>query len=360
MVDPKKEPQGIKLPDRVARIMDDSHREPLTRLVSEMDDQDITMLKRIVAREVNVPKDIRLYRVMSALVDREKSGDVKTLLSKVVADSSEAARNRLSAANQLGRFQADMVEDDLIGHLSVADPFVRARLIRSIGALGGNKSLDALDRVPKGTDPHLDKQLAFSKALISHRLGLDRNDLPVIGVKELQPGDEELMTDMSFRKTESASVQSRLSSLQGGNFGIGLSETLGYDVSCGKTNWSMFVNQELQDEALFARIRERKYISALLSYHEQRTGTFAVQYIMLTNPKPGGIGITLARQDGELVYTGTATAESGQIQFRMSDVERKGSAPTYLTGRFSLAGIAMDACVPYAARENKRVASPMV
>lgn len=354
----QKETNGTPLPKRVQQLIASNRRRPTFHVIAQMDEQDVVALKSVVAHDVALPEGALFHRAVAALVDKEKSPEVGSLLTRLVSDESENIRNRVYAAAELARFKPDTVEQGLIKNLRVSDPLLKTQIVKTLGCIGGTAALAKLDELPESPQAYTKKQVVFAKALISYRLGLDRDDLPFIQGKERLASTSRELINLSLRKMKKNSVASNLKKLLGWRYGIDLSDGFGFGLDAGKSHWALFINRQLQGERLFSAIKRRKYITGLLSLQEARTNTFAVQYIVLTNPKEQELDISVVRTDGEVFYTGKADLSGGILRFRMFDVERKGTAPTNVQGRLTTKGIEIDVCIPFGKRTNKRKARP--
>lgn len=348
------ESSGTPIPARVARVVAPDRSQVSPKVINEMDDRDISVLRQIVRKEITVPEDLRTDRAISVLVDRDNSADTGLILSNVVADSSEKMKNRLCAATQLARVVPESAEPELIKRIDVEETTLKTQVIKSLGCIGGTAALTALDAVPDNLAPFAKKQLVFSKALISYRHNLDRDDLPFVEGAVRTPGEEDQLIDLSLRRLGKSSVEPLIPRLSGSNYGLELSDNLGFELDAGKAHWVLFMNKQLQDDGLFSSFTQRKFITGLLSLHEPRTDTYSPQYVVLSNPKGEEIEISVVRTDGEVFYTGKADLSGGILNFRMFDVDREGTAPTNVRGRLTPQGIQLDMSIPFGKRVNRK------
>jgi hypothetical protein len=314
----------------------------------------LAQLKEIV-RGTTVPdRPYSRARAVSALVQREQSAEVAGLLAQVMANPNETMAARLAAAASLELIPLPETQSALIAHLDEADPLVRLRVIRSLGAIGDEEALAALERAKVPATDAGRRQLAFSQAVVAHRLGRPGRQLRFReGVDRRTPARKELIA-LTLRPIRKATILKERKALRGTDFGMEVSSRAGFILRAGDAQWTVFVNRDLVALTGFSRMFARPWITALLARYDERTKSTAVQYVVLTDPDHDGAKIMVARPDGELFYTGHATKRgSGLFSFAMLDVERPGTAPTKVTGHLTPKGVSLDLTIPFGRRKNK-------
>jgi HEAT repeat protein len=314
----------------------------------------VAQLKEVI-RGTTVPEGpYSRARALSALVQREQSPEVAALLAQVMANPNETPASRLVAAASLELIPLPEAQDALIAHLDIADPLVRLRVIRSLGVIGDEQALKALERAKVPASDAGRRQLAFSQALIAHRLGQTGRHLRFReGVDRRAKSRKDLIA-LTLRPIRTATIRTEHKALRGTDFGMRVSTSVGFLLRAGKAQWTVFVNRDLVGLRGFSRMFARPWITALLARYDERTKSTAVQYVVLTDPDEDGARIMVVRPDGELFYTGHATKRGGGLfSFAVLDVERPGTAPTKVTGHLTPKGISLDLTIPFGRRKNK-------
>jgi hypothetical protein len=235
---------------------------------------------------------------------------------------------------------------------------VQQAVFWSLGAIGGPTALKALNRVEAVPDPAANRQLVLARALIAHRHGLNGPFLPATKGIVRNPEQVPEKADVTLRlKTERVTANDR-NRLVGSTYGIDLAAR-GAELSCGRNQWTLFFNRELDPATAGRRLFERPWIGGLLGRWHIRGKSLVTQYILLTRPEDRAARIDVVRTDGTLVYTGKAESDNLGLSFLITDIDRPGTAPTTLSGRLTSKGLTLERVVASARRVNSQFASPV-
>ena len=310
----RKQPESDRpLPRKLRRLTDPEERFLSDQVASELTASDVAALRDVVARRTGRPADVDLSRAISALAVRDPSPETASALARFAADEREAPIDRAVAAGSLR-----------------PDPESRGS-----PAVDPQPAKPRADRAPRGdqvawhhrrrgiacgigcrcptANAGEGRQSAFARALISHRLGRSSDDLPFQRGVARRTGRKDELISLSLRPVRSRTIAAQRERLSGPEFGIPLSEGVGFELRAGRARWSVFVNGEITEGggafARSSRIFERPWITALLARHDERTKSAAVQYVVLSDPDEGGAKIMVVRTDGEPVYSGKKAAE---------------------------------------------------
>jgi hypothetical protein len=344
----------MPLPSRVARIVSSDRRPPTRPIIRRLSADDVAVLKDVIRGRVVPPGPFDVGRAINAVALREPSPDVSRLLAAFLADDRQPAVDRAVAAASLPLLPQPESQAGLIASLHVPDPQVRLRVIRSLGAVGDADALAALERMPTPGSEAEQRQLAFSKSVIAHRLGRPSDHLPAVSGVERQARSKRDLITLTLRPMMGRTIAAERRAFRGPDYGMRASERVGFALRAGEARWTVFVNAEIAGLAGFSRMFERPWIIALLARWDERTEGSAVQYVVLTDPATGGAAITVVRPDGEIFYSGHAARRAGGLfSFSVSDVDRPGTAPTTVKGHLTLRGLELDAVVPFGRRRNQ-------
>lgn len=335
-------------------------RNPRSELAADkLTASQIASLKEIVERKITLQGPFSMAKAVTALARAEKSADVSRILGEFVADESVAANERAIAAVNLRLVPGPEAQKWLIANLRADDPAVQRQVIKSLGALGDEEALRALEEVPDPEQEAVKKQLAFAKALIAHRMGLPGDYLPFRPGVVREAGLDDKLVKLTLRPLSGRTIRSHRRRLLGTTYGIELGNR-GFQLRAGKARWTVFLPQELGGGLGLLGLFDRKWIAALLARWDPRTKLAAVQYVVLTSPSRGGTEIMVVRTDGEVFYTGRATPTRGILKFDMRDVARSGTAPTNVQGRLNRDGVALDITIPFGRRQDASPGEPVV
>lgn len=312
-----------------------------------------------VARKPEVTGErISAARAIEALARGAKPEVSIPVLAEIVSDQAAPATNRVVAARALGQLGVADVEQTLARRVTVREPRVQQAVFWALGAVGGPTALRALTRIEAVPDPAANRQLILARALIAHRHGLNGPFLPATrGIVRNPEQVEEKATVTMRLKTERATANDR-NRLVGSTYGIDLAAR-GAELSCGRNEWTLFFNRELDPGTAARRIFERPWVSALMGRWHVRDKSLVTQYILLTRPEDGAARIDVVRTDGTLAYTGRAESDNLGLSFSIADIDRPGTAPTNLSGHLTSRGLALERVVASAKRVATRSTSPV-
>ena len=345
-----------KLPPRLRRLTDPEQRLLSDQVASELTARDVTALREVVARRTGRPADVDLSRAIGALAVRDPSPETATALARFAADEREAPIDRAVAAGSLRLIPNPEARQGLIRSLRSPELVVRVEAIKSLGTIGDEGSLTALNAAGRPANPGEERQLTFARALISHRLGLPSGDLPFQPGVARRAGPKDELIDLSLRPVRPRTIATQHERLHGPAFGIPLSDRVGFELRAGRARWSVLVNGELTEGggvfARSSRIFERPWITALLARHDERTKSSAVQYVVLSDPDDGGARIMVVRTDGEPVYSGELKQPKGLLSFVVHDIARRGTAPTNVRGHLTTRGVEFEVSIPFGRRRD--------
>ena len=323
-------------------------------LIRQLRTEDISLLKRILRRELVPQENIKLENAINALAQVEKSPEVCRILGDFVADETVDLTVRSTAALALGSIPLPEAEHSLLANLYAAAPTLQFNVLKSLGQIGSQESLERLNRLRPGNFEFVKKQHNFARALIAHRHNLPGEYLPFRkGLTRKRTKDTELI-ELTLHPLAPRQVRHNAARRRGSAYGITLSSRRGFELTAGKARWGLFLNELLDQEGLFSLVRQRKLITGILSRWDDLTDGFSTQYVILTDPKEAATEIMVVRSDGEIVYTGQADVQGGLISFAMSDVKRPGTAPTSVRGTLTERGVEFSLSIPFGKRTGKR------
>ena len=257
------------------------------------------------------------------------------LLRSVVDDPSQPVRIRQLAATTMYRLNRPETEDALIQSArSSEDGRLLALLVRLLGRIGGERSLEAVTEVRARSDGLAAAQAEFAAALIAHRLGLVGHDLPDLRDVErlrLEPGEGRPLV---LTPPDRAEARLALDALRSEPFGITPSARMLQQVRCDRHTWMLVLSEELADATGVRRLSERKSLAALVAYKSEESGAYSVVFLVLLAPAKATavVNARVHRTTGELAFAGRAQVGPGGARFEISSVARPGVFPLVMTG----------------------------
>jgi len=277
------------------------------------------------------------------------------ILSNILQNDEEDKYLRVTAASLFSLVPSEDAESELIACLGTEEALVRLKVIKSLGCIGGSKVFEALDKISNINRDYVRKQLVFAKALISYRLGLEQDPLPFVEGVDRKRGRRDELLKLTLQRVRSKKVGKCVERLEGSTYGIEFADKMGFEVTAGKANWILLLNKKSVEKDLLRSITNQKMIIGLLTRWIKVTGTYSVQYVVLTKPNDNqSISIMVVRTDGEVCYSGRANMKKGIMSFLLSDIERPGTAPTKVKGKFGPRGVKLELTVPFCKRKGQR------
>ena len=170
MIEPGNNERHSRISPNLNRLFSSKHTLP-RELLTALDTEDLQVLRQ-AARGAMLPE--RRVQALAALAFIQDPEGCE-VAGDVLANDQEEPILRAVAASNLGLCPPEVSEQRLIAGLSVSDEVVRVKVIKALGQIGSERGLAALDQLSGVGADFVDKQLRLAKALISYRLGLDRD-----------------------------------------------------------------------------------------------------------------------------------------------------------------------------------------
>lgn len=330
--------------------VDRQSRPPVGRLTPAQ----VKLLADVARRRQEFEVPVSAARAIGALAAGAKPDAATPVLTTILADSKAPQTDRSAAARGLGSIATPRAERALLRHVRIRDPRVQQDVFAALGLFAGPAAARALDRLAPPADQAARGQLAFTRALVAHRHGLDGPFLREARAVERRPGRPAQMTTFALGTKTVRTTSSDLARLRGPTYGIDFAGRA-FSLHCGPAEWAIFVNAEMGRSAMsLTNLFDRPWIAAVLAHWLPERETATARLVLLTRPAGKRVHIDVVRADGEVVYTGTAQQVESAIAFAISDVERPGTAPMSVSGRLTARGVEVEKSVVFAARVGVR------
>ena len=174
----------------------------------------------------------------------------------------------------------------------------------------------------------------FAAALISHRLGLEGNDLPVPNDNDFLevPSDHTLPIQLTQASESEAALCLRSLALE--PRGFELARSFVYQVRCGRTVLMILFNQDLVNPEAIKKLIERKTLLGIVAAKCEDARSYSTSLLLLTSPvkQSSKVNILIHRSAGALAFGGTAQVVGNQAVFSIRAVSRIGSIPIKIEG----------------------------
>lgn len=342
---------------RISRFLSSKHYHTRGE-ISRLRATDLPKLRRAAAGEVSDATIGDRVKALAAVAAAGTARDCR-VFARLVANSEADMRVRAAAAFYLGALPARSAEAALIRNLDVDDTLLRSKVIKSLGRVGGRRSFDALAKLGSGPG-FLRRQLRLARAMIAYRTGLDVDPLPFPrrAARSLRRRGD--VIDITVRRIRGARVRAALRKLDDAEYGIRLSEDLAFEIGMGRTPLLFVLNRQAVSRGSLAPLTRRRLLTGLVARRMAETGTYSVQYVVLSRPSgKGAAELMMMRNDGVPAIRGTVRLDDGDTSFAFAEVDRSGPTPTRLEGAIGAAGVAVEAGLAYPRRSAKRKTMPV-
>jgi hypothetical protein len=324
-------PRQPRLSPAVQRLVapDQLYRQPVRRLTPAQ----VDTLTQVVRTPDRFDEPVSVPRAISALARGAQPDAAVPVLAQVLGGKKADLPSRIVAATELTLIATPAAERALWRGIGDPAPRVQQEVLWGLGALGGRSALRRLATLPVPADRATRRQLAFARALIAHRHGVDGSSLPAADGAPRRPEQVGARTSLTVTLQTAASTAKDAKRLEGTAYGIALGAR-SLSVECGAA-WTLFLNRELAPATLTAQLLERPHVLGLMARrHADRPG-LSVSHVLLATPDGDAVRLDVVRGDGERIYTGRATVEGADLRFTLGDVDRPGTAPAYVAGRLA-------------------------
>lgn len=289
-------------------------------------------------RDVVLGRDARIPRVEAiALLRTSDFSDKEQLFAEVLENEHEPAAIRSAAAMSLGRIMTLRAEEMLIKNSQIADQGVLADVVKALGRIGDRSALVVLEKVKQNAIGLAAEQARFAAALISHRLGVAGNDLPVPTSEDLLALPGNTILAIQVTRANASEAEESLHSLAMEPFGIDFAKDFTYQVRCGRSTRMIMLNRDFTDSDAIKKLIERKAFLGVVATRFEESDMYSPSFLLLTSPvkQSSMINILIHRTTGALAFSGTAQVEGDLATFSIRTISQPGANPVQIEGTFT-------------------------
>lgn len=280
------------------------------------------------------------------------------ILAAILADRGEPAVIRAAAAIALGRIATAEAERALLDNLGSAEPRVQSEILRSLGRIGGERSLAAIEALEIREEDPRAEAARFAAALLAHRFRLPGHDLPFPDATMLLPTPEKGVREVRFSPVGPEEMPEILEGLRRQPYGIEYDTASFLRFDCGGETDVICLNRDFTSPEGIGSLLERKALAGVVVLKSPETGMYSVSYLLLTSPEERvpGLRILAPRCSGKPALAGTARGGAERLDFSLRAVDRSGARPVEVEGSYVAGQIATVRAV--AGIERVRVRRP--
>jgi hypothetical protein len=254
----------------------------------------------------------------------------------VLENNSETPEDRALAAINLAKVNTPASLDVLIKHIQTDDELVLTCIMKALGRIGDKSALNAILKFKEGAKGLAAEQAKFAASLISHRLGLPDNELPIPDEEEYVEICRDAARPFQINLAGSNDAEFCLRSLADQSFGIEFAEYPMYQVCCGRNNWMILFNRDFIGQDMAKKLGKKKAFPGLIAIRSEASRLYSVAFLILTSPakQPDKVNILIHRPNGGLIFSGSMQVKENRLEFSIYAIARSGVFPIRVVGAF--------------------------
>lgn len=278
-------------------------------------------------------KDLSRTLAMNLLQNHDYPNKHKDLQA-VLENNNEPTTLRYLAAVYLGRTIIPDVQDILIKNIQIDDERVLAGVVEALGRVGDSRAIPELIRIKNSKKGFVSSKANFAVALISHRFGLQGNELSI-------PTEEEYLKMSKDTKPVKISQASReeinkcINCISDRQFGIQLAQEQVHQVIIGKDMHMVLLNKQYADIENAKQLLHLKSILGIIVYKSEEHESYSVEYLILSSPTAqsgGNIDVIIASPNGNIMFGGMLNIRDDDIKFSLRSTSQPGGFPLIIAG----------------------------
>lgn len=290
---------------------------------------DMEALTKVLNEKEDTNQSINRKRAVNAFIQVANDKEFSSTLEKILQDSTEEDATRIAAASGLGKYGDKKSEKTLIKVISETSGHLQREVIKALGRIGTEKSLQAFAKLSKNREPGMAQTLSFAKTLISYR-----NDDITIEPEDIKNSLGGQWVTQKPDKLTKKQLQAGIPTLGANTYGIKLSDNIGYEISCGNITNTLFMSNEFKSGKILNNLNNKSQIAGIVAIRNPKEVISTVRHIVLTNPTKTGADILITRTSGELVYMGEVKMDGKVTRFTIRDIGNT-ARPTAISGTIS-------------------------
>lgn len=269
-----------------------------------------------------------------ALLVTSKASNKEEIFEALLFNESEETDIRYLAGISLGRINTPAAIDALVRSSHIRNDQVLAGVMQALGRIGGERALDIALRVKDESTGYAAAQARFAAALISYRLGLPTNDLPVPNASSYLKLSPIGTHPISFSLASKKDAELYLRLLTNQPFGIEYADQPIYQIRCEPRTMMIVFNKSFAGERAVRKLASRRALFAVVATWFEETKTYCPSLLVLTSPaiESEALNILVPRPTGELIFGGTGRIHNDRLEFSVHAISRPGAVAVVFEG----------------------------
>jgi len=309
----------------------------------------------INARDVDlIPEKVTEHELLEALEGRlphvrpvaafkelqlRKSPRIRQITLRVLGDRNLPADLRTSAAVELGKEAKAENRQALVAAIDPQDPETLKHIARSLGQIGDEASLRALEAVELPPDSPAWRSLQFARVLIAYRHGLDAHTLDPVLAGDVLEFNCQKPQPVKTRTIGSKDLKEMLPAIQQLLPAIPISDLGAIHLDCEGVEHLLVFNREMfkKGKAAADPGRSKGVTGALLKKSEGLGAYFLHEYLLMNaKGQDGKSPLFGVRSTGVSLHYGEVSYSPEGADFHLSALNSSHAPPLHLSGNYDL------------------------
>lgn len=266
-----------------------------------------------------------------------KSPRIGQITLRVLGDQKLPADLRTSAAVELGKEARAENRQALAAAIDPQDPETLKHVARSLGQIGDEASLRALEAVELPPDSPASRSLSFSQVLIAYRYGLDSHTLEPALAGQVLEFDCQKPRPVKTRTVAPKELKEMLPSVQKLLPAFQISELGAIHLDCEGVEYLLVFNREMfkKGKAAADLGRNKGVTGALLKKSSGLDAYFVHEYLLM-NPRgeDGKSPLFGMRSTGVSLHSGEVIYSPEGAEFHLAALNSSHASPLHLIGNY--------------------------
>ena len=259
----------------------------------------------------------------------------KEILGLVLEDPEQSVSARRTVARMLGTEPKEENQSLLLRQLKVDDPLVQGAVAESLGRIGDEKVLEALENIETSGNRQAATRIDFAKTLLSYRYRLDRNLMaPPDDTKLIVVGEAEAF---QVTKADPDTVAEAVQDVKNELPAVPLAVQGAVTLTCRSMELLLVVAEAFRLTRPARTIRTRSALPLVLLKKGLSLERFALANYFFTQPSktPGTVELIGTRPSGALTYAGKVKVTDDGFAFVLKSVDSRYAPAIDLEGIYN-------------------------
>lgn len=273
-----------------------------------------SQLRKLIAPNEDESIAAGAFKVLA----RSKPAEALELGVKVLANRRFGPTVRSAAAVELGKAARTENEQALLAQLTAREPEVVRHVVKALGRIGGEKTLQRLARFKAPEAGPIAEAIDFARTLIAYRIGSTRYLVPPPPISEMRPPPPAAAFALPVRTLSPKRVEPMLDKLHRQLPAIAPSRRNGLAITCGASEYRVLLSADT-DEADISALLARPLIAGAIFKYRVCSERFSLDAYLLSSPGPENYAHVYGiRPSGVMVLAGVATLANQKLVFEVA------------------------------------------